>query len=426
MEASPNVSRRHDLERSRTFATLLLVVMAGLYLVATPSASLRTALPFLLWIPGPLLPWLRAFAEAAMVGALADWFAVTALFRHPLNIPIPHTAIIPRNKSRIGVTLGEFVRENFLTPEVIGPKIRRAQPTATLTRWLSTDTHRSSLCAFLSRALFEGLKTSDDRSFGALFAHVARDSLSAINFATCGGEILAVLISEGKHRPILESSLILLEQAVDAHHTFIRAKIREGMPWWVPTFVRDKIYDLLIAKVKETLREVNSDQHHVLRGKIDEGLALLVHRLRSDPLMSAEGERFKSWLLSTPVAAEYSSHLFETLKAKLLLDLQKPDSRTHSAIGEVLFSLTNQLNENEEVRAKTDTVLEEGARWVATQYGSLITRFIAETVESWDTQTLIEKFELEVGQDLQFIRINGTLVGGLVGVLLYALTLLLE
>ena len=412
-------ARHQGMVRMRRIALLLLLLMAALF---GATIQLEGRVPE--WLAAAL-PWIRAFSEAAMVGACADWFAVSALFRHPFGIPIPHTAIIPSNKERIGVTLGEFVQANFLTPSVIGPKVNSAKPATRIAEWLSAPVQREKVAVFMSEAIAQAVTSMNDGAIRTLFSDVSRDTIRRVDAGDLASRVLDLLIADGKHAELLGNVLTLIEQAVEKHQAFIRSKVRAGMPWWVPGFVRDKVYDQILGRFKETLHEINADSNHVIRGKIDESLRELVEKLKVPGPAREEAERFKSWLLTRPVAAEFTAKLFEDLKLRLLSDLSAEDSRTRAAISDLLGSVAEHLAKDEGARNKIDGLIEQAAVWGAARHGAQLTELIADTVRGWDTHILVSKIESEVGRDLQFIRINGTIVGGIIGLLLHAVTLLI-
>ena len=405
-----------------------LLVLAALVFVAARLYEAR--------VPG--LGYLRAFAEAAMVGGLADWFAVTALFRHPLGIPIPHTAIVPSRKDRIGRSLGRFVQQNFLSPEVVGAKLAGARVGERLGRFLA-DPAKARLVARQVAAGLHGaaevLRDEDVQQFveRGLVARARR-----VQVAPLVGRALGLLTAGGRHQELLDAGLRLATRAVAEHETMIRERIAAEAPWWVPGAVEDKIHEKVVSGVEATLAEVSADPEHPLRARFDQAVQEFAERLRTSPEAIARAEAIKEELLAHPAVREYAASVWADVKAALaraagrLADPAQAagtdgagegDAVTEvapTAVERGLVGLGNALLADPALTAKVDGWVTDAVVFAIEQYRDEAARFIEATVAAWDPAVTSQRIETQIGRDLQFIRINGTLVGGLVGLLLYA------
>jgi uncharacterized membrane-anchored protein YjiN (DUF445 family) len=437
--------KQRALVQMKRRATGLLVVAAAVFVVARVFEA-----------RSPALGYLRAFAEAAMVGGLADWFAVTALFRHPLGIPIPHTAIVPARKDRIGRSLGRFVQQNFLSREVVGTKLAGARVGERLGRFLA-DPARARLVARQVAAGLHGaaevLRDEDVRGF------VERGFVSRARRVQVGplvGRALGLLTAGGRHQELLDAALRLAARAVADHEMYIRERIAAEAPWWVPGAVEDKIHEKVVGALEHTLAEVSADPEHPLRARFDVAVQQFAERLRTSPDTIARAEALKEELLAHPAVREYAGSVWTDVKAALArhagralppaattpadgvpaalaagagdgqapadgagADGVAPDAPT--AVERGLVAAGNALLADPALTAKVDGWVREAVLFAIEQYRAEAAQFIESTVSAWDPAATSQRIETQIGRDLQFIRINGTLVGGLVGVLLYAL-----
>jgi uncharacterized membrane-anchored protein YjiN (DUF445 family) len=401
-----------------------LLVLAALVFVAARLYEAR--------VPG--LGYLRAFAEAAMVGGLADWFAVTALFRHPLGIPIPHTAIVPSRKDRIGRSLGRFVQQNFLSPEVVGAKLAGARVGERLGRFLA-DPAKARLVARQVAAGLHGaaevLRDEDVQQFveRGLVARARR-----VQVAPLVGRALGLLTAGGRHQELLDAGLRLATRAVAEHETMIRERIAAEAPWWVPGAVEDKIHEKVVSGVEATLAEVSANPEHPLRARFDEAVAGFAERLRSAPDTIARAEAIKEELLAHPAVRDYAGSLWTDVKARLARYAAVPDESAGAAgepapptvVERGLVRVGEALLDDPALQAKVDGWVREAVLFAVSQYRDEAAQLIETTVAAWDPNATSLRIETQIGRDLQFIRINGTLVGGLVGVLLYAMGQLVD
>ncbi len=406
----------------RLVATGLLVVMAGLFLLARSQIGPRAA-----W-PSPAWHWVLAFSEAAMVGGLADWFAVTALFRHPLGIPIPHTAIIPENKDRIADTMAGFLRDNFLTPQVVARRMSGMNIAEAAGNWLSAPDGAagSRVRAGAAELLAQVLESLDPERLGNQVRGGLVRQLGKLEVAPLLGGLAETAIADRKHLPIIDSLVrwagLTLEDNEPLVRDMIHRRANAVLRW---TGLDEKLANSVIDGIYKMLAEVVVDPKHPLRGKIEEGLATLAHDLRHDPAMRARVEGFKDEVLANPALAAWWQGVWERLRTGTIARLRSPDPALGGQLAEALGELGQHLRDDPALQAQINRFARRTMVGIAARYGGQIVRLVSETVKRWDAQTVTDRIEGAVGRDLQFIRINGTLVGGLVGVILHALNGLL-
>lgn len=403
------------LARMQTIATGLLVAMALIFLAARAAESMHPALGFL-----------RAFAEAGMVGALADWFAVVALFRHPLGLPIPHTAIIARNKDRIGGGLAKFVAENFLASDVIAARLAATDLAGALARWLADPVHRELFASRTTRFVPSILAALDDQDIRGLVHDAFARRLARIELAPLAGEILEVLAAHERHQPLVDDLLLQASTLIKDYEPDIRDRVRENTAWlWQRFGVDEKVSDKLIAAVEATLEELAADPAHAWRAKIDDAVRRFARELKESPQRRAEGEALKAKLLAHPALVQYLGAVWSDLRAELIADAARPDSTIKARLGEIAESIAEYVLGDDTVRRKLNRMLRAVLVELIDSRRDEVAQLIAETVRKWDAETLSAKIEAEVGKDLQYIRINGTVIGGLVGLVLHAVSKLL-
>ncbi|WP_439815416.1 DUF445 domain-containing protein [Zavarzinia sp. CC-PAN008] len=397
------------LAHMRRVATLLLALMAALFVLCT------LALPQFPWAA-----WPGAFAEAAMVGALADWFAVTALFRHPLGLPIPHTAIVPRKQAQIAEGLGTFVAENFLAPDQVEAKIASIGPGRLLGDWVAQPRNRERVTAAVLRAIPDLLRAIDDREVGRFLHQTLAARVRDVGAGTLAAEFMAMATASGQHQRLMDKVLVKLSELIAEHEDVIRAKVYEASPRWLPKMVDEMIFRRIMAALSKVLGEM-SDRDSEARHRLDAMLADLIEDLKHDPRMRARLDAALRKALNDPVVRTYFADLATSFKARVVQDLDSPDSAIARQVGAAIDLYGRMLVEDEALRAKLDSWIVAIARRFATGYRHEIGNWIASVVKGWDSPTVVAKLEQEVGRDLQFIRINGTLVGGAVGLAIHAL-----
>lgn len=392
----------------KRFAAGLLLAMAIVFIAASIGMQSWS------W-----LGYIRAFAEAAMVGALADWFAVTALFRHPLGIPIPHTAIIPNNKDRIGESLGVFVQNNFLSPEILSEKIASWNIAEKIADWLA-DEHNATLIADkLTTALPDILQTFNDESVNRFIEQNITSRVRAIEVAPLLGNVLTTLTANNKHQELLDAALRLAAELLEENKDAIREKIRQESPWFVPGFVDNKLYERIIHRAEAVLTEVNSNPQHDLRRKFHRATQEFIDNLRTSPDYKERGENIKEELLNHPIVRQYFARVWTDVKTKILNDVAAPNSPIREHVRTTAMGIGQSLANDHAMQEKLNTWVQQAALSAVSSRRMEIASLISDTVRRWDANTVTRKIELQVGRDLQYIRINGTLVGGLVGLLIY-------
>lgn len=364
--------------------------------------------------------YLRAASEAAMVGGVADWFAVSALFRHPLGIPIPHTAIIPRGKDAIGRGLGEFVQRNFMDPGSLVERIREADPAGRIGEWLAQPenaTSASRQAAGVIAALAETIR-EDEVQEGIRELVTAR--IEAVDAAPLIGTVLDRAMEGGHYETLVTAGLRGLSKSIIDNRDLLRRRIGEESPWWVPEPVDDVVFGKLYVSLQRFIEEVAKDPDHEIRKLLNQRARLLVEELKTSPELKQRGEELKQQLLGHPEFKAWTDSLWDGLKTSLVAAAEQPDSDLRVRLEQLALATGERLRSDPDLRNKVDTWIGNLAAHLAERLGPEVASLIETTVERWDADETSRRLELQVGRDLQFIRINGTLVGGLVGVLIHA------
>jgi uncharacterized membrane-anchored protein YjiN (DUF445 family) len=390
-------------------ATGLLVVMAVVFAIA------RALEPAYSW-----LGYVKSFAEAAMVGGLADWFAVTALFRHPLGMPIPHTAIIPRNKDRIGEALANFIRENFLIPSVVARRMQRLDVAAAAGRFLQTPAGEGTrIRAGASRLIADIFESLGDERLGGIVKGAISTRLRKMELSPLLGHALASAINEERHVPMLEAAIRWTARALDANEQLIREMVRKKANWVLKLAGLDeKLADSVIEGLRKLTIEMSTDPAHPIRIKVEEALAQLANDLQARPETRERVERIKEQLLDNQSVNLWLDALWQKGREAVIKAARNPDAVLAGKVGEVLKSMGGTLEKDKRIRGAINEFARRAVVGMAASYGGSIVKLVSETVRGWDAQTVTNRLEAAVGRDLQYIRINGTLVGGLVGLLL--------
>lgn len=362
----------------------------------------------------------RAMAEAAMVGALADWFAVTALFRHPLGLPIPHTAIIPANKDRIGRSLGDFVRQSFFDPELLAQRVSDAGVARQAGAWLAEPANAQRAGTTIATFLAGVGDVLDDDEASAALQQALVSRVRATPAAPLLATTLEVAMREGHHHALVETMLKGAGEYLDEHRVVLRRRLDTESPWWVPEPVDDRIFAKVFGGAKRFLDDLAADPQHELRLGVDTRLLAIVERLRTDPEVVARVEERKEELLAHPSVQAWTASLWGELKGELSAQSRDPSSTLRTRLDLALASAGARLRDDPALQATVDRWFVDAVQSIAAQYGQSVADFITGTVERWDADETTERLELQVGRDLQFIRINGTVVGGLVGLAIYA------
>lgn len=369
----------------------------------------------------PWLGYVRAFAEAAMIGGLADWFAVTALFRHPLGVPVPHTAIIPRQKDALGESLARFVRDNFLVREALAPRLESLDFAARAGAWLKQPVNARKITGSASAFAAWFLQTVDNAALRAFLRENLRLTLQQVRITPLLSGILELLTRGRHHEQLIDSFVRAARVQLHAQKHLIRARIEKQTPWWVPDFVDTRLYDKIVAELEHLLDSIGADSSHPGRQRFDQGLEQLIEAMKSDPQLIERGQAFKREVLEHPSMQNYVSELWKEISSFVLQSADDPDSPMRRRIEAAVVDFGRALEVDDALRAQINRWLNDATLYVVRNYSQEISDVISETVKSWDARATSRRIELQVGKDLQFIRINGTLVGGLVGLVLYTL-----
>ncbi|MCW2582530.1 MAG: uncharacterized protein JWQ53_1320 [Klenkia sp.] len=407
-------ARARDLQKMKRLATGLFVLAAVVFLVCVLFGGDRT------WVG-----YVRATAEASMVGALADWFAVTALFRHPLRLPIPHTAIFPRKKDQIGESLGAFVQENFLTRAVVDERIAAVDVPGKVGDFLAAPGRAERLAGDAGVALgaLGDLLKDDDLqpAVAALVDRKLRDTPAAPALARA----IELVVEGDRHQEVLSAGLKALAAFLEENQAVFRAQLGDASPSWVPIWVDDRLFDKVFALLQGFFAEVGEDPRHELRRSYDQRLRTYVHDLRTDPTTAARVEELKAELVDHPAVRTWSGSLWTNAKNAVLAAAADPDSELRVRIAGLIRQGAVLLQTDPTTRDLVQTQTRRAAGYVVDRFAGDLAELVSSTVARWDTEETSRRIELQVGRDLQWIRVNGTVVGGLAGLVIYTVAQLL-
>jgi uncharacterized membrane-anchored protein YjiN (DUF445 family) len=409
------VWRDDELRKMRRVATALLMIMAVLFVIGVHlERNVSHHWGFLV-----------AFAEAGMVGGLADWFAVTALFRHPLGIPIPHTAIIPNNKERLGRTLASFLRSNFLRTGIVARKVRTMDVAGAMGRFLAQPSGGEGRMRMgASRLMGDIISALDDERLGGIAKGAVRTQLEKLDVAPLLGQLLGAMIKERRHLPLMDSMISWASKTLEANEPLIRQMVEERagtiMRW---TGLDDRLANAIVSGLEKMLADMAADPDHPLRAKGEEGLEKLVRDLKTDRKMQDKVASWKTELLANPAMNKWIEGLWDQGRNALLKAARNPDAALAGSFGEALTKLGSTLQEDKALKRQINRFARRAIVGTTESYGDNIVSLVSDTISGWDASTITDRVENAVGSDLQFIRINGTLVGGLAGVVIHAISL---
>jgi len=409
-----DAARRAELKVMKRVATGLLGVAFVVFIAAR--------------LIEPRYPWLgfiRATAEASLVGGLADWFAVTALFRRPLGLPIPHTAIIQTQKDRMGQVLANFVQSHFLSREALTAKLRSMHLSERVASWLSDSEHSTTIARHLAVGVAQAVQTLPEADARDLIRESAMARLQAVQLAPVLGNLLSAVATDDRHQSLLDEALRLVRDALDTNREDLREKIREESPWWVPGIIDDELHRRILAAAHRLIEEVAADRDHPLRLKFDVAFRDFVDRLQHSPKVIARTEELKEDLLGHPMVEEFAATLWDRARRAAAKFSSEGDGAAVQPLARGISALGDSLLENERRRAELDDFVTDFIATLVEQHRHEVGDLIAQTVRRWDPEMAAQRIELAVGRDLQFIRLNGTLVGGLAGLVIYSITRLL-
>ena len=416
----PNEAERQlRLARMKRLASGLLVLSCIIFIAAR-----------IFELSHPWLGFVRAAAEAAMIGGLADWFAVTALFRHPLGIPIPHTAIIPAKKDQVGRTLGGFVQKNFLARDVIAGRLRGLKIAQRLALWLREPENARTISRQAATAIARALPLLEDDDVQKLIDGTVASRIRSTEVAPLLGKLLSLVTAGDRHQELLDEAIRLAARAVAENHDLIRDRIAAESPWWVPTRVDDKIHEKVVGSIERTLSEIRDDEGHPLRIRFDNALHEFIDRLQYDPAVIQRAEQIKNDTLDDDAVRRFSLSLWGDAKDALLRYAERTtipgEPGKPNALERGLTTIGDALLADPALLAKADDAIVNAALAVVDKHQDEVGALIASTVAAWDPDVTSQRIELAIGRDLQFIRINGTVVGGLVGLGLYTISWLMR
>ena len=398
----------------RALATAMLAGMAALFVATTGLDAQHPAWGFV-----------RAFAEAGLVGGIADWFAVTALFRHPLGIPIPHTAIVPKNKDRIGDALASFLRDNFLTPTVVARRMRNLDVAGAVGRFLAQPPGEGRLRQGGSRLLADILEALDQERLGGMVKTALAQRIRSIEIAPLLGQTLEAAITSERHVPMVDSIVSWAGRTLDANEDLIRDMVHQRAGRFLRMVGLDeKLADAIVDGLRKLTIDMAVDPDHPIRAKAEEGLANLARDLQHDPDTRARVEAWKSDMVENEAVSAWLDGVWEKARAGLLKGARDPEAALAGKFGEALRQLGETLQAEPKLKAALNQFARRATVGIVASYGDGIVTLVSETVRSWDATTVSDRLEGAVGRDLQYIRINGTLVGGLVGLVIHSIEVL--
>jgi uncharacterized membrane-anchored protein YjiN (DUF445 family) len=407
--------RAGDLTRMKRLATGLFLLAAAVFLACVLFG--RDA--------GSWVGYVRATAEASMVGALADWFAVTALFRHPLGLPIPHTAIIPRKKDQIGASLGSFVQENFLTRSVVEAKLTTIDVPGRLGGFLASPGRAERLAGDAAAAVTAVSALLRDEDLEPAVADLVDRKLHATPAAPAVARVLELVVEGDRHQEVMSAALRGLSRFLQENRLVFRAQLGDASPSWVPDWVDDRVFDRVFTGLQGFLEEVGTDPRHELRRSYDARLRAYVHALRTDPDTAARIEDLKKELLEHPAVRAWSGSLWTNAKNAVLSAAADPDSELRSRLAGLIGDGARLLQTDPTVRELVQRHSHSIAGYLVERFSADVADLVSSTVARWDTEETSRRIELQVGRDLQWIRVNGTVVGGLAGLVIYTVAQLL-
>jgi uncharacterized membrane-anchored protein YjiN (DUF445 family) len=411
-----------DAERARSLRQMKAVALGFLIGAAVIFLACRWALSQ----GGPgWLGYVGAAAEAGMIGALADWFAVTALFRHPLGLKIPHTAIIKRKKDQLGEGLGNFVRENFLSPEVVEAKLRDAEIASRLGKWLAEPEHAARVADEAATVLRVGVELLNDEDIQQVIDRTIVKRLAEPQWGPPAGRVLNQLLAENRQEALIQLLADrAFEWALSAAPTIERVVLRDS-PSWSPKFVDQLLGDRIHRELMDFTDKVRRNPNHELRQSATRFLFEFASDLQNDPDTISKAESVKEQLMERDEVTRAAETAWKTLKRLVLDGVNDPSSALRGRIADSVVRIGESLRDDSELRDKVDDWILRGAQHLVTQYGSEATAIITDTIERWDAEEASRRIELHVGRDLQFIRINGTVVGALAGLVIYTIAQIL-
>ncbi len=407
---SPPLSAPYP-QRTKFVATLLLIVVLALFLVST------------IFEPRyPWLSWLKSFSEAASVGAIADWFAVTALFRHPLGIPIPHTAIIANQRDRLARGLGEFIDNNFLSGDVLKQKIVSGNMSLAIAQWTSQDKHSKNIAAIGKQIIERSLWLFEDTSVANLIKTDFGAALGEAQLSPFCGRMLRLTVESDTEQEISAAVIALIDRFLNSNADTIEDFVSDKLPWYVPGFLHRPTFRQILTKIRDEMSEIEKDPRHPARGKFRAQLLRLAEQLEENELLIQKGEKVKRLILESAFFEQYVVSFTQKIGASLRQQFMNAESPLWKTIDSAAQRLLAQIKEDRALQSALNEWLFDIVTGLVSHSSLNFSALVQDVVGSWDTKTLVARIEAQVSSDLQYIRINGTVIGGLVGLLLHVIS----
>ncbi|QGU06327.1 hypothetical protein COCCU_01840 [Corynebacterium occultum] len=416
--AEVEAQRRKTLRNHKAFVTGLLVVAAIIFLWCSWYDAQPGGTPG--WVG-----YVRAAAEAGMIGGLADWFAVTALFRHPMGLKIPHTAIIPRKKDQLGAALSSFVGENFLNADLITEKVSKAKIPERVGQWLAEPENAEKVSREAGKLTANAVAALDPADAEAVINAAVIEKLAEPQWGPPAGRMLQQLIEDGKTEPIIDGVVKWAHEKALGAEEMIVTLVDQRKPVWAPKFVNNLIGERVYKELIKFTTDVAANPDHEARNAIRRWLEDLAVDLQEDPVMIDRVEGWKADLMASRSIQSAGATIWASTSAAVIEAARDPESLLRQKITELSLTWGKRIQEDQELRVSLDRRITGAAAFLANNYSGEVTAIISETVERWDASEASEKIELMVGKDLQFIRLNGTLVGALAGLIIYTVSQLL-
>jgi len=401
--------RLRQLRAKKRQATGLLVAMFAIFIIVTVVGSDRGALAYV-----------RATVEGSLVGGLADWFEVVAIFRRPLGLTIPHTAVIVERKDQFGAALGGFVQENFLSSDTITDRIRSSGQVTRTADWLAVRTNAETIAGHAATLVVGLADAVRDEDVHRLIEDEIAGGVDRLALAPLAARALRAITAKGRHQELLDSVLRGLERFLSDNRDALRVRYARESPWWLPRVVDERIFDRILDGVHDLLRDINTDPNHEIRSQLDKWVAALAENLETAPEYRERGEQLKRDLLGHAELRKWTSSVWEEVKVALRSQAADPESELRSRLADALMGAARRLRDDPALADKVEQLVESGIRYVAEHFHDEIVDLVSGTISRWDAADTSSKLEILLGRDLQFIRINGTVVGGLAGLVIFS------
>ena len=414
LEPESAAVRVRRLAAARRRATALLAAVTVLFVAVTAAGA-----------HGILLGYVQAGAEASMVGGVADWFAVTALFRRPLGLPIPHTALIVERKDQFAATLGQFVQENFLNADVLAERIRSARLVPRLASWLADEANAARFAGHAADLVVTVAETLRDEDVQRVLTAELTRAVDAVEVAPLAGRALRVIIAGGHHDELFNVILSGADRYLAGHYAELRELFEAESPRWVPDTVYRRVFDRMYTRLRQRLAVMAADPDDPARHQFEEWIAGLPDRLETSPELRERGERLKRDVLGSAGLRDWSSSLWQKAKQALRIQAADPESELRRRLADALVAAGRRLASDRRLQEGLERVVDSGARALADQFHDELAGLVTGTIQRWDAAETSSQLELLLGRDLQYIRINGTVVGAGVGLALHAIVLAL-